>query len=95
MNEGNYCLYNTVIFNYFHVKVDDAIVVFLDFETTRLDVMAYNIVEIGLVEHASNAVFSTVVCPPKFEANAVHGINDDELETVQNFHQHLIAWFIS
>ena len=34
---------------------------------------------ISLVEHSSSAVFSTVVCPPKFETNTVHGISDDEL----------------
>ena len=40
------CLYHTVIFNHFHVKVDDAIVVYLDFETTGLDVMNHGIVEV-------------------------------------------------
>ena len=76
---GNYCLYHTVIFDYHPVRVDGAIVVYLDFETTGLDVMEHNIVEIGLVEHSSSAVFSTVICPPKFETNTVHGISDDEL----------------
>ena len=78
-NGENICLYHTVIFNYFHVEIDDAIVVYLDVETTGLDVMEHIIMEIGLLEHSSSAVFSTVVCPPKFEANTVHGINDDEL----------------
>ena len=64
LNGGKFCLYHTVIFNHFHVKVDDAIVVYLDFETTGLDVMEHNIVEINLVEHSNSAVFSTVVCPP-------------------------------
>ena len=67
LNGCKFCLYHTVIFNHFHVKVDDAIVVYLDFETTGLDVMEHNIVEIGLVEHSSSAVFSTVVCPPKYQ----------------------------
>ena len=59
LNGGKFCLYHTVIFTHFHVKVDDVIVVYLDFETTGLDVMKHNIVEIGLVEHSSSAVFST------------------------------------
>ena len=85
LNGGKFCLYHTVIFNHFQVKVDDAIVVYLDFETTGLDVMEHNIVEIGLVEHSSSAVFSTVVCPPKFETNTVHGISDDELREGPTF----------
>ena len=79
LNGGNYSLFHIVIFNYHHVKINNAIVAYLDFETTGLDVMEHNIVEIGIVEHSSSAVFSTVVCPPKFETNTVHGISDDEL----------------
>ena len=85
LNGGNYCLYHTVIFNYLHVKIDDAIVVYLDFETTGLDVMKHNIVGIGVVEHSSSGVFRTVVCPPKFETNTVHGIADDELRQGPTF----------
>ena len=48
LNGGHYCLYHTAIFNNFHVKADDAIVAYVDFETTGLDVMVHNIVEIGL-----------------------------------------------
>ena len=32
LNAGSYCLFHTVIFTYHPVNVDDAIVVFLDFE---------------------------------------------------------------
>ena len=46
LNGGSYCLYHMVIFNY-HVKVDDAIVVYLEFETTGLDVMKHNIVAVS------------------------------------------------
>ena len=61
------------------------IVVYLHFETTGLDVMEHNIVEIALVEHSSSTIFSTVVCPPKFETNTVHGISDDELKRGPTF----------
>ena len=47
INGGNYCLYHTVTFNYHPVKVDDAIIVYLDFETTRLDMMQNHCVEIS------------------------------------------------
>ena len=47
---------------------------------------ANNIVEIGWLVYASSAVFSTVVCPARFEVNSVHGISDDELRQVWSNH---------
>ena len=40
LNGCNYCVYRTIIFNYFHLKVDDVIVIYLDFETTGLELRA-------------------------------------------------------
>ena len=76
---GCYCLYHAVFFCVTDASVSDAIVVFLDFETTGLSVLADHIVEIGVISHCG-AVFSTVVRPPVMSMGpSVHGIADAEL----------------
>ena len=51
--------------------------------------MTYDhIVEIGVLEHATQAVYSTVVCPPVFssgDVEPVHGISDEELKQGPDF----------
>ncbi len=59
------------------VELKGAIVVFLDFETTGLDVARDRIVEIGAV--AANGNFATVVSPGISSASAIHGIEEEEL----------------
>ena len=73
-------MYHAVYFCVREVAVQDAVVVFLDLETTGLSIIADNIVEVGVVgEHG--ATFSTVVCPPIVPAGpAVHGIDQSELQ---------------
>ena len=63
------------------VSVKTPVLVYLDFETSGLCVHADFIVEVGLLEHANHAVFSTVVCPPVFsDGTNVHGIEGSELQ---------------
>ncbi len=64
---------------------DDAefIVFFLDFESTGLDVLIDEIVEIGVLEPRSGAAFATTVRPeraPVAQAQCVHGIDAVELQ---------------
>ena len=57
----------------------DAIIVFLDLETTGLSVLTDHIMEIGCVD-AKGVVFTTVVNPLVMSSGpAVHGISDAEL----------------
>jgi DNA polymerase III epsilon subunit-like protein len=57
--------------------------IFLDLETTGLNVTCDRIVEIGAVELSTGAAFSSIVNPGSAylgRSEAVHGIGDDELE---------------
>ena len=79
---GLYCLFRTHIFNSEPARVPaNAKVFYLDFETSGLDVLTESIVEIGLLDESSNAVFSTVVRPPALPGGepTVHGISSEEL----------------
>ena len=61
-------------------QAESAMIVFLDFETTGLDVTKDEIVEIGALDARAGAVFSTVVCPGDVPAGpAVHGIDPAEI----------------
>ena len=78
----------------------DAIVVHIDLETTSLDRISTDIVEIAAVEDRSNAVFASLARPPSdardaarciqnpsaMIAQAVHGISDEELRSAPPFH---------
>ena len=67
---------------------DDPLLFQLDFETSGLSIMENHIVEIGLLNDLSSAVFSTVVCPPLLiEGPTVHGISNDELQAGPVFGQ--------
>ena len=81
-------LFNGVRFCRLHLQlfcarptiVEDALVFYLDFETTGLDVLRHHIVEIGVVCENS-ACFSTVARPPAFsDGPMVHGLLDEELK---------------
>ena len=61
-------------------KVDDDLLVYLDFETSGLDILEHYIVEIGMLCE-NLACFQTVVCPPVCpEEVQVHGIPNEELK---------------
>ena len=78
---GRCCLFHTVFFCTREVAVSDAIVVFLDLETSGLSIITDHIVEIGVVDEYG-ATFSTVVRPPIMPAGpAVHGIAEAELQS--------------
>ena len=75
-----YCRLHLPLFCTRQACTDDPLVFMLDFETSGLSIMEHHIVEIGLLNDLSSAVFSTVVCPPVLiEGPAVHGISNDEL----------------
>ena len=76
---GSYCLFHTVIFCAKQAFVGDAIVVFLDLETTGLSIFLDHIVEMGVVANTGE-IFSTVVKPPvPSPSSSVHGIDNTEL----------------
>ena len=82
------CTFHLEIFARAPVIVEDPIVFYLDFETTGLSVTRDHIVEIGVLEHTTQAIYSTVVCPPSFPTSTeppVHGISDEELKQGPEF----------
>ena len=87
---GKRCTFHLDIFACLATTVEDPIVFYLDFETTGLSVTHDHIVEIGVLEYTTHAVYSTVVCPPVFPTNAeptVHGIVEEELKLGPGFQQ--------
>ena len=74
---GECCLFHARPFCSQAVELRGAVVVFLDFESTGLDVARDRIVEIGAA--AANGNFATVVSPGISSVSAVHGIEEDEL----------------
>ena len=60
---SDYCLFHMDLFRPARLELENSVRAFwLDFETSGLDVVANNIVEIGVLENES-AAFQTVVCP--------------------------------
>ena len=77
---GSHCVYHAVYFCTREVAVQDAVVVFLDLETSGFSILTDNIVEIGVVDEYG-VTFSTVVRPPIMPSGpAVHGIEQSELQ---------------
>ena len=79
---GKRCRFHVSLFNSEPCIVEkDALLLFLDFETTGLSLENDEIVEIGVVCDASDAVFATVVRPLALPTvgEPVHGIGDEEL----------------
>ena len=74
---GDLCLFHARPFCSSAVELGGAVVIFIDFETTGLDVACDRIVEIGAV--AANGNFATVVSPGVASASAIHGIEEEEL----------------
>lgn len=105
---ANFCLFHCELFPCVaeepacpsFAKDQDAIVVHIDLETTSLDRISTDIVEIAAVEDRSNAVFASLARPPDDAddtarrgqsssaaiAEAVHGISDEELRSAPPFH---------
>ena len=66
--------------------VGDVVVVYVDLETSGLDVLADEILEVAATTACSNAQFSTTVRPIEMPAGpGVHGICDEELLTSPPF----------
>ena len=75
-------MFHTVLFRVAPAKVRDSIVVYMDLETSGLDVLSDKIVEIGALIEGSRFMFSTVVNPGQDESidePSVHGIETSEL----------------
>ena len=73
---------HTVLFRVEPAHVCDCIVVYMDLETSSLDILSGKIVEIGALIEGSHSTFSTVVNPGQddsIEQPSVHGIPYEEL----------------
>ena len=73
---GGFCLFHARPFCSQPTELRGAVIIFLDFESTGLDVARDRIVEIGAA--AANGDFSTVVSPGISSTSAVHGIEEEE-----------------
>lgn len=86
-NGCDYCLAHLQALVSTPCAVADALVLYLDFETSGLDIFEDHIVEVGLL-CASGECFSTVCCPPIMTPGPhVHGIPDEELVLGPSFPQ--------
>ena len=86
-NGSAYCLVHLQTLVTKPCAVADALVVYLDFETSGLDIFADHIVEIGLLSENGEA-FATVCCPPVLTPGPhVHGISNAELALGLTFPQ--------
>ena len=77
-----FCMLHTVLFCVEPAHVCDCIVVYMDLETSSLDILSGKIVEIGALIEGSHSTFSTVVNPGQdhsIEQPSVHGIPHEEL----------------
>ena len=75
------CLFHLELFCTLPVSAsDDVVVFFLDLETSGLDVLHDEVLEIAITAHLSSAQFATTVLPQRLpEGLGVHGIEQDEL----------------
>ena len=74
-----YCLMHLPMLVATPRRVTDALMFYMDFETSGLDVLNDHIVEIGLLSEKGHC-FSTVVRPPELKPGPhVHGIDNHEL----------------
>ena len=84
---GDLCLFHARPFCYQPARIHGAVVIFIDFETTGLDITRDRIVEIGAT--SANGNFATVVYPGVKSESAVHGIDEEELAQGPTFP---VAW---
>ena len=75
----DYCLMHLPLLVATSRRVVDTLVLYIDFETSGLDVLSDHIVEIGVLSEQGQC-FSTVVRPPVLKPGPhVHGIDNEEL----------------
>ena len=77
-----FCLLHTVLFRVEPAHVCDGLVVYVDLETSSLDIISGKIVDIGALIEGSHCTFSTVVNPGQddsIEQPSAHGIPHEEL----------------
>ena len=85
---GRHCAFHTPTFAHapVHRPVGDVVVVYIDLETSGLDVLADEILEVAAAASCPDAFFSTTVRPTEMPAGpGVHGIGNDELLTSSPF----------
>ena len=83
----DYCLMHLPLLVTTPRSVASVLVLYIDFETSGLDVMTDHIVEIGLLSEGGQC-FSTVIRPPNLKPGPhVHGIDNEELCQGPCFHQ--------
>ena len=93
-NKGTYCLFHTTIFCTTEECeprdkcLQPPIVVYVDLETTSLDALRTEVVELGALVDDTGAAFASLACPLESSSAAaerVHGIGADELSSAPPF----------
>ena len=87
---GKFCSFHASLFEtcVFDIGNTRSHVFFIDLETTGLDMMRSYIVELAAVDLESNAIFSTIIRPPKgipAEEQGIHGITAEEINEGVDF----------
>ncbi len=84
---GTHCIFHATLFCSKPATATDALLFYLDLETTGLDIGSDEIVEIGAIADACGAIYSTVVQPRLLPTPGptVHGIPDEELREGPRF----------
>ena len=86
---GTYCLIHSIIFCTAPTRVTETILFYLDLETSGLDLLSDEIVEMAVMS-SSGHVFSTVCRPSVLpDSPSVHGISNDELKLGPDFSEAL------
>ena len=83
-----FCRLHTVLFRVEPIQVRDFLLVYIDLETSSLDIHCGKIVEIGALVEGHGFMFSTVVNPgqdERIDQPSVHGIPASELLSGPSF----------
>ena len=94
---GTHCIFHATLFCSKPATATDALLFYLDLETTGLNIGSDEIVEFGVIADACSAIYSTVVHPRLLPTPGptVHGIPDEELRDGPRFAEAFarLAWF--
>ena len=102
LNQGKYCLFHATVFSSIQECGPRSgcnrppLVVYLDLETTSLDTLKTEIVELGAIVDDTGAAFASLVRPREGSSatgERIHGITADELSNAPPF-QTVLSQFL-